>query len=31
MCWSSISKPELKMAEDNIPVTKIVKFFQMGK
>lgn len=25
MCWSSFSKPELKVAEDNIPVTKIVK------
>lgn len=24
MCWSSTSKPELKVAEDNIPVTKIV-------
>lgn len=24
MCWISMSKPELKVAEDNIPVTKIV-------
>ena len=25
MCWSSFSKPELKVAGDNVPVTKIVK------
>lgn len=28
MCWSSFSKPELKVAENNIPVTKIVKIKQ---